>query len=217
MATVLVCTGDDLEPDLQGTILWRQEVERYIANRADEARMLAHAAEPDVIVVDRDMPGADELLASFRQERFPRSVSIVVLTREPVDDEPDLAAAAILTMPPGPGWDDPLFDLMHIPRRTQLRYAVKFDVETWHQLTATAARAVALNLSLGGMLLECRWRFRLGDDLDLRLLLPDAGSAIVGCGTVIRDAAPRQFGMQFRDLAGDGAERIERFLAAHAA
>ena len=145
----------------------------------------------------------------------PTYESIVVLTRQPIDDGawPSDQAAAVLSLPVGPGWDDPLFDLMKMPARTRARYAVRFDVETWHQLSATAAAAVGVNLSISGMLMESRWRFNLGDNLDLRMLIPGIDGAIVSRGTLIRQSAPLQFGMRFDEIADDGATRLEDFLA----
>ena len=49
---------------LHRTVLWRDDVERYVASGVNDARMLVSAAEPQVIVVDLEMPGAEDLLRS---------------------------------------------------------------------------------------------------------------------------------------------------------
>ena len=77
MTTVLICAGSDLEPDLRRTLFWREDLERYVAERADEARMLALSTEPHVVVVDLALPGADELVDSLRTHALPHPVSIV--------------------------------------------------------------------------------------------------------------------------------------------
>src|SRR4029450_2459980 len=76
---VLICARPDLEPDLSHTLFWRDDLERYVAERADEAKMLALATEPHVVVIERDLPGALELIASLRSRSLPHPVSIVAL------------------------------------------------------------------------------------------------------------------------------------------
>ena len=81
MTTLLIYAGADLESDLRRTLFWREDLERYVAERADEARMLALSTEPHVVVVDLDLPGADQLIDSLRTHALPHPVSIVALSR----------------------------------------------------------------------------------------------------------------------------------------
>ena len=216
MKTVLICTPRDLEEELQKTVLFREDIERYVASRLDEARMLAIAAEPHMIVIDRELPGAIDLIQSLKDRPELHSVSIVVLSRTPFETGADSGlepASALLTLPPhGHGWDGPLLDLMGLPRRMLERFAVNLDVETWLRTDATASRVKTLDLSLGGMLGQCAFAFKVGDDVDLRLLLPSSPEAVSGIARIVREAAPMQFGMQFVELEGDGPERLRVFL-----
>ena len=109
--------------------------------------------------------------------------------------------------------DDSLLDLMQIPRRRQARYAVAFDVQTWRRRDSSTAVAQALDLSLDGLLVSCGLQIAIGDDLDLRFLLPTSEVPIIGGGLVVRHEEPRRYGMRFHDLAGDSRQRLEAFLA----
>lgn len=218
-ASVLICCREDLEERLHRTVLWRDDVERYVTSGVNDARMLVLAAEPQVIVVDLEMPGAEDLLASLSQNTGPKPLAVVVLTPSgpPVDPDPLLQhSSAVLPLPPGPGWDDSLLDLMQIPRRRQARYAITFDVQTWRRRDSSTAVAQAHDLSLGGLLVSCGLPLAIGDDLDLRFLLPTSDVPIIGGGLVVRHDEARRYGMRFHDLSGDSHQRLEAFLAGSA-
>jgi CheY-like chemotaxis protein len=181
--------------------------------------MLVLAAEPQVIVVDLEMPGAEELLASLRLDPGPKPLAVVVLTSSglPLSHDARVArSAAVLPFPPGPGWDDSLLDVMQIPRRQQTRYAVAFDVQTWRRRDASTAVARALDLSLGGLLVSCGLQLALGDDLDFRFLIPTSDEPIMGNGLVVRHEEPLRYGMRFQQIAGDGSLRLQAFLGGSA-
>ncbi len=82
MTTVLICAGSDLESDLRRTLFWREDLERYVAERTDEARVLALSTEPHVAVVELALPGTDRLLDALRTQSLPHPVSIVALSRD---------------------------------------------------------------------------------------------------------------------------------------
>ena len=46
MVSALICTHADLASDLGQTLLWRQDVDRRVVTRLEEARMMALAARP---------------------------------------------------------------------------------------------------------------------------------------------------------------------------
>ncbi len=217
--SVLICCRAELEEELKRTVLWRDDVERYTASGASDARMLVLAAEPQVVVVDLEMPGAEELLSSLRRDPGPKPLAVVVLTSSglPLSHDPRVErSAAVVPFPPGPGWDDSLLDVMQIPRRQQARYAVAFDVQTWRRRDASSALARALDLSLGGLLVSCGLQLSLGDDLDFRFLIPTSDEPIMGNGLVIRQEEPLRYGLRFQNLAGDGSQRLQAFLGGSA-
>src|SRR5438093_2132090 len=119
MAAALICSQEDLQPELGQTLLWRGGIERHVATRLEEARMMAVAAKPDIVVVDRDLPRADKLVAALRDDPSTRRLSIAIVARGDLDPSElellEAGANAILRLPPGPDWDERLLRLLDIP------------------------------------------------------------------------------------------------------
>jgi hypothetical protein len=221
LTTILICAKPDLESDLCRTLFWREDLERYVAERAEEARMLAAATEPHVVVVDRDLPGVKDLVNALRSLVLPHSVSIVALSHEIADPEDDDMASgrvnAVLSLPPGPEWDDRLDQVLQVPTRKQARYDVRFDVETLLQ-RAGSHRGLALNMSAGGILIECpELGLHPGDDVALHLPIPGLQVAVEGRARVVRQPDPQRLGLRFEAFAGDGDVHVRDFLATLAA
>jgi DNA-binding response OmpR family regulator len=220
MPLVLICAPSSLESELGGTPLWRAEMERHTATRAEEARMLAAANRPDLIAVDRDLPGAPGLVADLRADAATRRSSIVVLARgdlDPVEVELlEAGANAVLRLPPGPDWEARLRALLAVPVRRQARLAVKLQVEGF-RAGGVPVEGVALDLSQTGMLIEVRTALRPGDDLDLRFHTPDK-ALVEARARVVRQAGPVRYGIQFASLGTAERDRIRRFVesASHA-
>jgi CheY-like chemotaxis protein len=218
MPRVLLCSTSDLEEDLGQTLLWREEIDRHVAGHAEYARTLAQATRPQMVMVDRDLPGAQDLIADLRRDPATRPVSIVVLGRGDFDSvEVDLLEAganAILRLPAGPEWDDRLVKLLQVPTRRESRFAVHFDVEADTGSPRTSGLALALNLSVAGMLLQCSLPLGIGDDLDLGFRLFETDPTVAVRGRVVRQAKGERFGVEFHRFAGDGEERVAQFVVA---
>lgn len=217
MTTLLIYAGADLESDLRRTLFWREDLERYVAERADEARMLALSAEPHVVVIDLELPGADELVDSLRTHALPHPVSIVALSHgRPgrLDGQGD-RVDAILSLPPGPEWDDRLVDVLQMPTRRQARFDVSFDVETRLRHRAEAQHGLALNISAGGILIDAQGlQLQAGDDVSLSLRLPAMDAPVEGRARVVRQPKEERLGLRFEAFSGNGDARIREFLSA---
>jgi len=219
VTTVLICAGSDLESDLRRTLFWREDLERYVAERADEARMLAFSTEPHVVVVDLDLPGAGQLVDSVRTQALTHPVSIVALSRGAagrIDGHGDPGPVdAILSLPPGPEWDDRLVDVLQMPTRKQARFDVSFGVETRLRHRVDAQRGLALNISAGGILIDARGlRLQAGDDVSLSLLLPATDAPVEGRARVVRQPVEERLGLRFEAFSGNGDARVRELLAA---
>jgi len=218
MPRVLLCSTSDLEEDLDQTLLWREDIERLVAGRAEYARTLALAARPQMVLVDRDLPGARDLIADLRGDPATRPLSIVVLGRGDFDSvEVDLLEAganAILRLPAGREWDDRLVKLIQVPTRRETRFSVHFEVQADTDSPRTSGLALALNLSVAGMLMQCSLPLGIGDDLDLGFRLFETDPAVAVRGRVVRQAKGERFGVQFHRFAGDGEERVAQFVGA---
>jgi CheY-like chemotaxis protein len=210
-----VAASSDLTPELGGTVLFRRNVERIPVSGLDEIRRLADQGRLDVIVVDSALPGAAGLVAALRQDPVTRPTAIVALGRREFGfDHLELLEAganAILPMPPGQDWDDRLMRLVHVPLRRSTRFSVDAAFEGGlHGGLGFTGRA--LNLSVNGLLLECREPLRVGEDLRFRFAMPGEKEPIRGLGTVVRAAATQRFGVELTHVEGDGRVRIKRYV-----
>ena len=214
MPQLLICAPSGLEAELAGTPLWRGDMERHLASRTEEAQMLAVASRPDLVVVDRDLPGAAELVAALRADAGTRRSSIVVVARgdhDPLEVELlEAGANAVLRLPAGPEWESRLRALLAVPMRRQARLEVKLQVEGF-RAGGVPVEGLALDLSQTGMLLEVRTALRPGDDLDLRFHTPDK-ALVEARARVVRQASPVRYGVQFASLGTAEKERIRRFV-----
>ena len=216
MTAVLLCSHGDVKDDLGGTLLWRDDIERKVVIKMDEALMFAVAAKPQLVVIDRDLPWAARAVTALREEASTRSLSIVVIARGDFDaSEVELlecGANAILRLPAGPEWNERLERLMAVPVRKEARFPVSFGVET-SSSGGAAADAHAVNLSASGMLLETAAPLGMQEEVQLQFLLPPAPDAVRVEAQVVRMATAKQFGVEFRRVGADVSRRIQRFLA----
>jgi CheY-like chemotaxis protein len=212
-----VAAPTDLARELGGTVLFRQNVERIRVAGVEEIRRLADEGRLDVVVVDSALPGASGLVAALRQDPVTRATAIVALGRSEFGfDHLDLLQAganAILPLPPGHDWDDRLVRLVHVPVRRATRFPVDMALEGGLQggLVFTGR---ALNLSVHGLLLECRELLQVGADLRFSFEMPGDEEGVQGTGTVVRAASPQRFGVELTHVEGDGRVRIKRYVEA---
>jgi DNA-binding response OmpR family regulator len=216
MPVALLCTHAALDEELGHTLLWRGDVERVVAAKPEEARMMAVAVKPDLVLVDRDLPWCERFVTGLREDPASRGLSIAILARGDMDPAEvgllEAGANAILRLPPGDDWDQRLHDLLHVPARRDTRFAVRFDVESLGGASETSVHGTAVNLSVRGLLLESPVALRLGDDLSLSLLLPGEWGEAAGAGRVVREAGPGRYGIALGALEAPARDRIEAFV-----
>jgi CheY-like chemotaxis protein len=204
----------DLEAELGGTALFRRNVERLRASRAEDVQRLADARRLDVVVVDSALPGAAGVVGALRQDPATRATAIVALGRSEFGfshlDLLEAGANAILPLPPGHDWDDRLMRLIHVPVRRVARFPVDVALEGG-LLSGLSLSGRALNLSVHGLLLECGQPLQVGEDLRLSFEMPAEGE-VSGTGTVVRAAAEDRFGVELTHVEGDGRVRIKRYV-----
>jgi CheY-like chemotaxis protein len=210
----VVVSAADLSSELQGTMLYRDNVERCPAKGLSEVRELALAGRPDVVVVDSALPGAAALVAALRQDQATRQVAIVALGRSEFSfghiDLLEAGANAILPLPPGADWDDRLIRLVHVPVRKSTRLPVDLAIEGGMR-GGLRFPGRALNLSVNGVLIECRQPLEVGDDLRLAFELPVHG-VVRATGTVVRLRPTQQYGVEITSVEGDGRVRVKRYV-----
>ena len=208
----------DLTSELGDTVLFRRNVERLPASRAEDVQRLAASGRIDVIVVDSALPGAAGVVAVLRQDAATRATAIVALGRSEFGfghlDLLEAGANAILPLPPGHDWDDRLTRLINVPVRATTRFPVDMAIEGG-LLNGLCLSGRTLNLSVHGLLLECPHPLEVGQDLRFSLEMSGAGGAVRGTGTVVRVAGENCFGVELTHVEGDGRVRIKRYVESH--
>lgn len=221
MPAALICSASALDAELSDTAVWRSGLTRHIATTADEALQKAPQVKPHLVFVDRDMPGAERIVSTVRRDPLTRQSSIVVIARgdmDPIEVELlEAGANAILRLPVNPDWDERLEKLIAVPVRRELRAPVRFELEARTGDGVDAHTATVLNVSVGGMLVDCTFKLRIGDDLDVSFQLPGSDVTIRGTARVMRHAGRNLFGVEFYGLEGEGRELIAAFVASGAA
>jgi CheY-like chemotaxis protein len=213
----VLLSPSSLVSELGGTVLFRQNVDRVAASTIEEVRSLADGGLADVVVVDSALPNAAGLVSAIRQDPTTRATAIVALGRSEFGfDHLELLEAganAILPLPPGQDWDDRLMRLIHVPVRKTTRFPVNLSLQGGLRSgVAFAARVV--NLSVHGLLLECRHPLRVGEDVRLAFDMPQGHGLVQADGTVVRQAHADRFGIELTHVAGDGRVRIKRYVEA---
>lgn len=215
MPTAIICAQGTVETQLTHTVLFRDDVERIVTRRADQARMMILAARPELVVVDRDLPGATELLEAIRDDPGTRKASVVVLGHGDFEpSEVDLLTAganAIVRLPVDREANDRLARLLEVPPRREARLPVHLAVEADFGSPARSLLATALNLSESGMLLETTTALALGDDLSLRFRLEEGGG-IEADGRVVRLAGRNLYGIAFGAVPGEARGPIREYV-----
>lgn len=215
MIRAVVVAASDLAPELGGTVLFRKNVERLPASGAEDVRRVADQGRLDVVIVDSAIPRAASVVAALRSDPATRAIAIVALGRSEFGfDHLDLLEAganAILPLPPGHDWDDRLMRLIHVPVRRATRFPVDMALEGGLR-NGLSFTGRALNLSVHGLLLECRQGLQVGEDLRFSFDMPASGGSVRGTGTVVRAASAHHFGVELTHVEGDGRVRIKRFV-----
>jgi CheY-like chemotaxis protein len=216
MIRALLCGAESFEADLQGSLLSREGVEIHKAQTLEEAREIAATVNLHLILVDQDLPGVERIVVGLRRELPTRACSIVAVARgdfDPKDAEVlEVGANAVLRLPVAPEWDVRLTRLVSVPGRRDVRIAVGFKVRgLWGEVPIPA---LALNLSLHGMLAEAQTELQVGDEIGLSFEVPTSPVAISGTGRVVRKAGPTRVGLEFVELDGESPQELGAFLAA---
>lgn len=222
MPKVLIVAAADLTPELGTTVLWGNGYERVFAPGTEAAFDLARALMPSMVVLDApDTRAAVDLITRLRENPGTRRSSVLALSRSPdLADEETLRHAGanlVLAGEVDPTlWDARLEDLASVPRRREARIPVRFEV--WSRLDPEAepVEALALNISVHGMLLETDELLDFGTRLDLAFTLPGQDRECRVVGQVVREAAPEgrpRSGVEFLILLGDARDRIRVFIA----
>jgi hypothetical protein len=211
--SVLICGSGPISDALRETPLGRGALQRHVAPRAAAAAGAATKVKPRLILVDRGLPGASELILKLRKTPPTIGSSIVVVAQGDFDTD-ELAmlengANAVLRFPPGPDWEERLQRMLDVPVRKQVR--VKADFEFAGEFENQKATGRVINLSRTGMLMECNVALSVGEPFVFKLEV-GYDDIIEGKARLVRIAGPKQYGCEFLDMDAWAAKKIEIYV-----
>jgi hypothetical protein len=160
----------------------------------DAGHEAARFVQPSLLIVDAG--GLHEAIAFVRRLRLDpavRSTGIAVFLPSPTLSEEELLHTAganiVLSGEVDPVlWDRRLEEILNVPSRREARIPVHFKVWSQVDQTPDPGEAVALNISVHGMLMETLLSLEVGTKLDLRFELPQQAGEIGVVGEVVRRA-----------------------------
>ena len=165
-------------------------------------------------------PPVRELLRSIRwRESACRSSSLLVVVLESMAEAQELLRRGVNRVirieAPEDELREAVRDLLAVAPRVALRTILRLAV----QRERGVERAVAQtdNVSISGMLVRGSQTYPRGTVVEFEFLLPGQPASVAGGGVVVRGTAHehesvRGYAVRFVRFAGDGRQRLERFL-----
>jgi CheY-like chemotaxis protein len=200
---------------VEGTLLGRLILERQRVDTAAEALEAAREVHPRVVLVDRDVAGAADLVRGLRAEPATRHIAVVVAARGDVQDEEiellEAGANAVLRLPAGPEWDERLCGLLDVPERREIRRAVRLQTGVF-RTPEKPVIASTLDLSIHGMRLRVPRPLPVGTELEFSLVIRENQPPVQGTCRIVRESGPEEIACRFEEFEGDSGLRLRRSL-----
>lgn len=224
LRTILLLDPVTLFLRFEETVLQRRDWRIHVARSASEALALLEREHVDLLVMEHALPDAtgDDLIREIRSQPRTRATGILVLTARGTADAVTRCLEA--------GANGVMFkpvtrhelcarveDLLFVAARRHVRTMVRLKVD------ASAGAATffgnTVNVSAGGMLLECGSPLPMGESLDLRFSLPGDAEPIALRARVVRTSdsgipGRHACGLTFEGLTDAERERIDAFVTA---
>lgn len=213
--------------EVNRSFLSRESVQLTIAQSGSEALKTARVLQPDLVIMDQEMPGMDGASCCRQLKADPvlgsTPVVLLISGRDREQRQRCLEAGCdeLLAKPVGRQQlvamarsylELPIRATPRLPIRLQVRYGVEKQ---------RMLRNFALNLGAGGFYLETPLSLPVGSNISFELQLPDHRQPVVGRGQVTwvngaarppRPDLPPGVGLQFSELSRDDDWILRQFL-----
>ncbi len=193
----------------------------FATSSASEAMEMAGVVQPDLIVLDYEMPGMSGAEACRRIKKNPQTSHIPVLIqsiRDDTDIQRDCESSGAAAFVRKAGGREALLETvaktLGVPRRRHVRVGCEFTagITDGGRLFTGAVE----NVSQGGMFLSSSRRFTPGMALRLSFTLPTSETSIRALGEVVRceeiDEGTHGMGIQFIEMSASARGILEDFL-----
>ena len=224
LRTILLLDPVTLCLRLEETILSRRDWRIHPVRTAEAAMAILEREHVDLVVMDHVLPDAsgDAFIRGLRANPRTRATAVLVLTargsQASVDRCLEAGANGVLFKPVTR--QDLCMraeDLLYVAARRHVRTLVRLKVDA--TTGSGVLFATTINVSAGGLLLECEAPMTQGEEMELRFALPGESDPVVARARVVRElegAAPGRFaiGLAFEGMSDADRVRIEGFVAA---
>ncbi len=202
MPKVLIMSPHNYQSKLQETALWMPDVERIELQSHDQVLDAVLAHRPNLVLLDgigvSNASAAESATRSVRNLEETRSTSIAILTCLDISssDEEALMKAGANILIPTPSdpllWGMKLERLISVHSRHEVRVPVR--MVTWTKIEGhdDIIQGVALNLNMGGMLLQVPIKLAPDMKLDLSFHLPGETEGLSAVGEPTTPARSRK-------------------------
>lgn len=222
MKKILLVDDVRLFLKLQETFFKRTGCEILTAESGSEAIEVASKSQPDLILLDYIMPDmkGDEVTKRLKANDKTKSIPIMIVSTSANDDDIkkcfDAGAQEYVTKPIKA--QEVLAKaayLLAIPHRVHYRVAVTLKVEGKSGESTFAG--VSLNISRGGVLVDCKERIPLHELVSLYLPIKSGQEILQFKGEVVRsEKAPNSesylLGVQFTEVSPDQETALADFM-----
>ena len=218
MAVVVICANRSLDRELEGTVLFRSDMERETVRSVGEAQTRLNAGRVALLCLHRNVSGIETLIRNLRKSNTLKRVSIVVLSEDDFDPSEvellEAGANAILRLPPGDDFNDRVGKLIEVPFRRDVRIPVRLQVSASSGFGATIP-VLGLNLSATGILVESNHHLNMGDEVNIAFRFEESGEIFSATAHITRTAGPNKYGATFESISR-GESDLKTFLAGSA-
>jgi CheY-like chemotaxis protein len=195
----------------------------FATTSAAEARELAGVVQPDLVVLDYEMPDMDgaEVCRQIKESAQTAHIPVLILSMR--DDEATMrrcalaGAAGFVRKADGrEALLESVAKTLGVPRRRHVRVACQFTVGIVDDGRTFSGQVE--NISQSGMFLMATHRFTEGMALRLRVRLPGVDDEIQLLGEIVRSeeltGGHHGYGLQFLEIADESSrEGLKSFLS----
>lgn len=219
--TILLSEAADILAAIEASFLSRDRFLLIRSRRGDKILAMAEENDPSLIVLDLDLPGMSECHRNLRADPLLRETPVLLVSSsDPPDDGAD--AEAILFRPLSrPSFLERTCRLLGIAMRAAPRLPADLPV-LYGPTPAKLKPGRVADINTGGVYLWAGHLYPAGTEIYFSLTLAP-GSELRGRGRVAwvnhpewrkKSSLQPGMGIQFIDLEGDGAERLQEWVRA---
>jgi CheY-like chemotaxis protein len=225
LRTILLLDPVSLFLRYEETVLHRRDWRIHGARTAAQALETLEREHVDLLVMEHALPDStgEELIRSVRSNAKTRATGILVLTARGTQDAVlrclDAGANGVLFKPvTRQELCSRVEDLLFVAARRHVRTLVRLRVDA--KAGSAAFFGNTVNVSAGGMLLECSTPLNAGEALDLRFSLPGDPDPLALRARVVRAASEstpsgrHACGLAFEGITDAERRRLDAFVTA---